>query len=151
MASIDMDAIDSEGSRQLVAGNGPLQDREDKCRLFRFVRLAIAAKNFVEPLGWFTIHVGVLPGVPRQVRLRFAGNEPPVYRRDVIFLCDRQRALKRAAISSSHILRAKNGPSILLERQHVLLKNVGAVVTVKGNDVGECYLNSSRRPEVLKR
>src|SRR5579864_1628525 len=64
----------------------------DEVSFLLTVRPSVGAENLVEPHGWFAIHVGVLPGVPRQIGLRFAGDESPIDGGHVIFLCDGQCA-----------------------------------------------------------
>src|SRR4051812_27170907 len=86
----------------------------DQFHFFLAVRLAIRAKDFVEPHGRLAVGVGMLPGIPRQISLRFSGHQAPIYGRHVIFFGDGKRALKGAAVSASHVFGADQRPMISL-------------------------------------
>jgi hypothetical protein len=52
------------------------------------VGLAVGAKDFVKPDCGLAVGVGVFPGIPRQVGLRFARHETPVDSGDVVAFGD---------------------------------------------------------------
>src|SRR6266849_2630551 len=99
----------------------------------------------MEPDRWFAVGVGMLPGVPRQVGLRFTRHETPVDSGDVIAFGDRKRALEGAAVAAGHVLGAEDGAAVLLEREHPLFEFGGWVVAVEGDDIRLFDLNSCHR------
>src|SRR6476660_3134509 len=62
----------------------------DQIHLVRLVRRSVLLENLVEPHRRLTVDVGLLPRVPRQIRLRLPGNETPVDCGNLVLLRDRQ-------------------------------------------------------------
>ncbi len=79
-------------------------------------------ENVVEPDGGMPVGVRMLPGVPRQIGLRFPFDQSPVDRGHVIFLRNRQRTLKGAAHSARHVFGAKNRAMVRLQPHDALLE-----------------------------
>jgi len=50
---------------QSVGSSGTFDDRPDEIGFLLAVGLAVCAENFVKPDSWFTIRIGMLPGIPR--------------------------------------------------------------------------------------
>jgi hypothetical protein len=56
--------------------------------LILFVRATVSTKNLMKPHRWLAISVRMLPGIPREVSLRFPCDQAPVDGGYVIFLRD---------------------------------------------------------------
>src|SRR5258708_38417682 len=107
------------------------------------IRLAIRMKHFVKPYWWGLQNVGLFPRIPRQVRLRFAGNQAPVNGCDMVSLGDGQNCVEGAADRTRHKFSAQNWTMVGFQPTHVLLKILGPVVIVEGKYVRLLELNSS--------
>ena len=88
-------------------------------------------KDVMEPYGRRTIGVGVLPGIPREIRLSLTCDEPPVVHGDVQALGNWEYRLKRAALGSRHVLGADERPAVALKHFRALLKLSGRLVVMK--------------------
>src|SRR5947209_10744911 len=117
------------------------------------VRRSVELEDIVEPHRRLLLRVRIrmLPRIPRQPRLRFARHQPPIDRRHFVLLGDRQNALERAPVRPRHILRAQDGPLILLQPFHPLLELLRLAVTVEGNDVGLLHLNLLDGTQLIRR
>src|SRR5438477_1432222 len=113
----------------------------DERRLFLAVRLAIGAENFVKPDRRLTIGVGMFPGVPRQIGLRFPRHQSPVDCANIFALQNWQISLKRAAVPASHIFRANQRPVIGLQPLYPALEFVRLLVAVKRDHIRILDLN----------
>src|SRR5947207_2631459 len=58
----------------------------DQIRLGLAVGRTVGAQDFVKPDGGLAVNVGMLPGFPRQIGLRLAGDESPVDGADMFLL-----------------------------------------------------------------
>src|ERR1700683_764078 len=115
------------------------------------IRSAIGAKNVVEPDGGSAVDVRTLPRVPRKIRLRLPGNKAPVEGSNIVFLGDRQRTLKGAAISASHIFGANNGATIRPQPDDAPSELLGLIVAVERNYVRHFNLYLLHRVQFLRR
>src|SRR5277367_2522735 len=94
------------GIRPFV-GSGWLENSADEIDFLLTIRLAIGAEDFVEPHRELVADVGVLPGIPRIIRLRFSGDQSPVDRRDVFLFGQRENCLKGTSGGPGHIFGAQ--------------------------------------------
>ena len=77
----------------------------------------------------------MLPGFPRKISLRLAGDEPPIDRSNVFVLCNGQHCVKRAAHRTRHIFRADHGPVVFLQPRHFTFEIFRPAIVMKGDDV----------------
>ena len=75
-------------------------------------------------------NVGMLPRLPRQIRLGLAGDESPINRPDPLLLRDRQYRVKRAAHRARHVFRADHRAVVLLQLHHFTLEVLRPAVTL---------------------
>src|SRR5258706_498629 len=74
----------------------------DQIHLCLSIRCAVWTEHLVKPHRWLVEDVGMLPRVPRQIRLRLTGNESPVDGADPLLLRNREHCVKRAAHGTRH-------------------------------------------------
>src|SRR5437870_9472522 len=80
--------------RQFLLLSGELADQ---IHLRLAVGRSVRMQDLVKPYGRLAENVRMLPGFPRQIRLRLAGDESPVDGSDAFLLGDWQNCVKRAA------------------------------------------------------
>jgi len=90
----------------------------------------------------------MLPRLPRQVSLRFAGDETPIYRSNALLLRNRQYRVKRAAHRAGHKFRADHGAVVSLQPGHFAAEVFRPAVVVKRNNVRLTQLNLLQFTEV---
>src|SRR5205085_2140345 len=112
----------------------------DKLNFFRNVRTAIVAKDFVKPDRRLTIHIRVLPRIPRQIRLGLTLDQSPIDHADMMNPADHQTTEEEAAIATSHVFCADDWPVVPLEPNDPLLKLCRRIVVMKRDDVCEVDL-----------
>src|SRR5665213_1206695 len=108
----------------------------DQVDLMLPVGCSIMTKDLVEPYRRLRQHIGMLPRVPRQVRLRLARDQAPVDGADVVLLRQRQRVVERAARAPRHEFRADDRPMQWLQLLDARLEVLRPTIVVKRNDVG---------------
>src|SRR4029077_20119035 len=113
----------------------------DERNLFFTVGLPVGVKDLVVPDRRLMIDIRVLPGIPRIIGLRFSRNQSPIDCRYLVFLCDWQDALERAAGAAGHIFGAQDRPVELLQKHHMLREIVGLGVIVERENVRQFQLN----------
>src|SRR3954454_11045917 len=123
----------------------------DEGDFFGFVGLSVGAEDFVEPDRRLAIGVGMLPRVPRQKRLRLAGDQAPVDGAYVIFLGDRQRAFEGAAVTARHIFRANDRAFIAEQIFQAAFESFRLVVTVERDHIGLLDLDFFRGIHFFRR
>jgi len=82
------------------------------------------------------VDVGMLPGIPREIGLRFAGDEAPADGADFFFFRDWQDSGEGAPESPGHVLGADEWAMGGPEPCDVFFKVGGWTVVVEGDDVG---------------
>src|SRR5579862_4145214 len=97
------------------------------------VRCSVRMKNFVKPHRRLLHNIGALPGVPRQVRLSLASDEPPINRAHVMLLGDGQDHVEGAAYRARHEFRTDNRPPIAFECLHVPFEIFRPGIVMEGN------------------
>ena len=121
---------------------GPLlENGADEIGFFLAVGLAVGAEDFVEPDGRFAADVGMLPGIPGKVGLRFSGDQSPVDGGDVLLFRQRKNGLEGAPCGPGHVFGAQQWAMILPQPLHVFFEIFRRSVIVKGNYVGKFQLN----------
>src|SRR6266536_4927252 len=135
----------ARGLRRILLLRGELPDQIH----FRLsIRRSVGPEHVVEPDGRLVQHIGMLPRLPGQVRLRPAGDEPPVDHADPLPLRDRQYRLERASHRARHVLRANHRSVVPLEPRDLTPEVLRPAVVVKGDDIGLAQLNLLQRTEV---
>src|SRR5438093_13009899 len=75
---------------------------------------AIGMEYFMKPDGRRVHDVRLLPGIPRQISLRFAGDQSPIDRGHVVLLRNRQDRVECAPDRSGHELGAADRAMVVL-------------------------------------
>ena len=82
----------------------------DELRFVLAIGSPIRFEDVVEPDWRLSMNVWMLPRFPRQRGLRLSGDQAPVDRCNLVFLCNGKDRVKRAAGGASHVLRAEDRP-----------------------------------------
>lgn len=122
-----------------------------KSPFFWIVEGAIGAEYLVEPLFGLVVRIRLLPGVPRQIRLRLARDQTPVDCCYFVFLCDREDALKGAAPGARHVFRAQNGAVIFLQPADPLFELRRFAIVVKRENIRLLQLNFPHAAKLVRR
>ena len=83
----------------------------------------------------------MLPRLPRQLRLRLAGDESPIDRPDPFLLGNGQHRVKRATHRTDHVLGADYRPVVLLKPRHLTLEVLRPAIVMKRDYVRLAQLN----------
>src|SRR5690606_901768 len=76
------------------------------------------------------------PAVPWIYGLGFTVDKAPVKHGYVMFLGDRKKRGKRAAVRPGHVFRAPKGLAVTLELDYSLLEFLRPVIVMEADDVG---------------
>src|SRR3954468_5439520 len=105
---------------------------------------SIGVKQIAEPLFW-SLGVGPLPRIPRQIRLRSPSDEAPVVRTDVAPLGDRKDSFHGAPQPTSEVLGTEDRSSQRGEFVDASFEVGGVPVVVEADDVRVLELHAADR------
>ena len=142
--AVGTEAVNSEGGPNLSAG-----DLADEVYFLLLIRFAVAVEDFVEPFGGLAVGIRMLPGIPGQEGLRFAGDQAPVDGGDFVFFRDGQDSFEGAALRAGHIFGAKDRAVVAFQPLDALLEFGGRAVVVEGNDIGVVELDALHGRELF--
>src|SRR5260370_14466961 len=108
----------------------------DQIHLCLTIRGAVWMEHLVKPHRRLVEDVGMLPRLPRQIRLRLTSNESPVDDADPLLLCDGQYRVKGAAHGTRHVFRADHWTVVLFQPRHLAPEVFRPTVVMKSDDVG---------------